>query len=176
MTRWSQNVLTVQGPEPVLDSFVTLARGSTPNYTDWSSELVELSFHRLLPVPDVVLDKPFYLGGYTAQYRLWGGWGAQQAQIIARDRTSITYRFRTGWVAPKLFLEAISNRWPGLIFYLSCSEDGATDRYLIRGGVIEEESRTAGQVDIYTRDHYCWLDKVAGRSLGDGELETTTAD
>ncbi len=169
MPNWCCNVLTVTGKEEEVLAFKLKARGHRQNYNDfhrnesWEvfddirlkalvstppplGDVVDLSFHALVPVPDDVMAFPYddgsaikvgeklgmkrEYGGYSWEVNNWGcKWGGCDTNLDEEDfsdknYSSVQYSFQTAWAPPTAWLEKVSELFPSLDFFLSFEEPG----------------------------------------------------
>ena len=160
MPNWIQNRLTINGPEPDIDRFVTSAgtkpetkiekdninrlltvgrikKATRKDDREWRTEI--LWFENLVPIPTKFPTK------YNKQkederaynWRLdnWGTkWSAYDAYAKRIYRTRIRYEFDTAWNAPLTWVKAVAKQYPNLQFFLKVTEvDEPTWEFLFEG-------------------------------------------
>jgi hypothetical protein len=128
MPNWSNNILTVYGPEADVQAFRKQAVGHSPWLT--AEELVSeksnpLNFHNLVPIPDEILKAGYDKRGYDWEKCHWGcKWGACNCQVVDEDSGRIVYNFDSAWAPPIEFIESAAKLWPTLTLLLEYEEPG----------------------------------------------------
>jgi hypothetical protein len=164
MPNWCNNTLTVSGSHDEVRRFIAAARGREHSYNDFNSQSweafdeirlasivstppedsereVDLSFHRLYPVPADVRSWPYDDGvaakiakitglkppdefGYYWENRHWGvKWGASDSHLNDLG-DSAEYSFDTAWGPPMEWMHHVASEWPTLDFSLKYEEPG----------------------------------------------------
>lgn len=98
---------------------------------DYTPEIVPLSFHQIIPLPEQYsqvpygrLEKP---NGYDIEYETWGvKWGPYETKGPTPVDGGFTYEFTTAWVCPKIWLAKASAIWTDLLFIASYGGEGPT--------------------------------------------------
>lgn len=128
MPNWTNNVLTIFGPEADIKAFKLQAIGHSPWLTAEELKVDEpnpLNFHGLVPVPEEVLKAGYNSAGYNWEKDNWGcKWGACHTRILEEDVDRIIFDFDTAWSPPVEFMERAAKLWPTLTFILQYEELG----------------------------------------------------
>ena len=128
MPNWTNNILTVFGPEAEVQAFKKQAVGHSPWFT--AAELVSeqpspLNLHNIVPVPKEVLEAGYDEKGYDWEKLNWGcKWGACNCQVADEDAGRIVYNFDSAWCPPVEFIETAAKSWPTLTLLLEYEELG----------------------------------------------------
>lgn len=192
MPNWCSNTLTVSGPQEDLRRFISAARGREHSYNNFynnpwevfdeirltsilstppedSEREVDLSFHRLYPVPADVRSwpyddgvtaqvaqvtglKPPEMSGYYWENKHWGvKWGASDSHLNDYG-DSAEYTFDTAWGPPMEWIHYVANEWPTLGFSLAYEEPGMCFRgeaFWMNGSCVshDEYQMTEEEVD-----------------------------
>lgn len=191
MPNWCKNKLTVYSSSKAqVDAFVTKARGFPQRYPKeeekeekWNiprptPKEIDLCFHALVPIPDVILAGEYDPTGYEKEVELWGvKWGASDAKLVAQGALAhgiyhgyaVTYSFSTPWGPPEEFLQRLSQLWSDTIFYLSWGSEGETRGRTIASygelyGMEEDCEIAPGDMsdDEHLEARHLWCEELVG--------------
>lgn len=154
MSNLCWNKLVISGPDKDVKAFIKQAkalehvyqfRGRPEEYkvAVTRSEMLELSFHALVPIPDEILEGEYEPKGRNKEYELWGcKYGAMDPVLENCDNGLVEYAFDTPWSPPTQFLLSVSRKFPTLLFDMKYDEPGNDiwGRVLVKNGIKEKEA------------------------------------
>ena len=157
MPNWCRNHLKVEGPEDQILAFQESCEASPEEmvhykpYLRIEQELQHMFkepegsafyFHKLVPIPQELLDKTYDKGGHAWEVRNWGcKWGASRVEHSVDMPGKIDLTFDTPWHPPLILIDKLSNRYPELHFIMGYDESDMNihGRAEWRDGSIVEE-------------------------------------
>ncbi len=139
------NQITLVGEPALVASAVEFLRGRDPDYVKTEKEKLfyvkdpedekagPFCFHKVIHVPDEVIEAGFNMAGYDWQCDKWGTkWGAYDfdydrlGEYEPGKSRHIDYKFDTAWAPPIPVLNALAARFPELRIYFSYGEEFPT--------------------------------------------------
>ena len=135
MPNWVSNSIEVEGKLEHRQEFVEKNKGFHFHDTMKDGEYKELSFHASVPVPKKHINSKKGDGWYHWCINKWGTkWDASEP-CVDHSKHSTSYGFETAWSPPTDWIEAVSKKFPHLMFKVTWVEEqlfGA--RFDIQGG------------------------------------------
>jgi len=151
MPNWCSNFISIKGNEDEIDKFMKFAIGINPPYggeknlegfmEDSNEKFVGdnitfFCFNNFVPVPNKVLENGYSSNGgefgstecgYGWQAEYWGTkWAlyADDVEVKKENKCNVTYNFPTAWSPPVPVIEAASEMFPSLHFFMNSEEPG----------------------------------------------------
>jgi hypothetical protein len=138
MPNWCRCRLSISGPEAKVAELLEACEATAEEmhsykpYYRIEAELqhmakhtagTDLSFNKLVPIPQELLAKTYDEGGHEWELKNWGcKWGASRVEHSVDTPGKIELVFDTPWQPPLLWVDKVSELYPELHFIIGYDE------------------------------------------------------